>query len=304
MISRQASKVASLLNIHSSYSSAQETDGGTRKAVIDPLVDPNSTQKHGWLDVKPFRKNAVNSGFWKKKWFILQDSFLVWYNKRPLSHFDIHPSGCLPLADCQVFQIGVVDGGYGFEISHPGFDGASCVLKAATLFEAQDWMDAFVDCQKATFENCQYGDAMVQKLRSNENMNRDEMKVTLRKAQEEAEKAARYKEENNRLMEKQLELVDKYEGRIDKVKDRNERLTEFVKKAKKSANRKHHRIDKWVKTTKKHKDELKQAKEAVESLEAIVSQQDKDAREELEHTIRQLREVIDAVLHSESYKSI
>ena len=56
-------------------------------------------QKKGFLSKKPFSaKSVVKHQKWQKRWFVLKDSFLIWYKSRPgKGDFDLHPAGVLPL---------------------------------------------------------------------------------------------------------------------------------------------------------------------------------------------------------------
>mmetsp|Transcript_12852 Transcript_12852/g.15561 ORF Transcript_12852/g.15561 Transcript_12852/m.15561 type:complete len:316 (-) Transcript_12852:1457-2404(-) len=286
----QSSSVSSMNN-----STFNQTDGGS------PVPTSLDTQKHGWLDVKPFRKNALKSGNWRKKWFMLKNSFLVWYSKRPTADFDIHPSGCMPLGGCNVFQVGLIDGGYGFELTHPHLDGMSLVLKAASLFEAQDWMEAFAECQQGTFENCVYGAAMVTKLKNTDDESNQEIEVTLRRAEHEAKKAVKISEENRQLMESQLDIAESFDEELETIKEKSERLAKIAKKQKHSAHRKHRRIKHAQKRTSAMRDELKEALKSIEILESKILQQSASVRRKLESDLRNLREMIDDKLHSSLY---
>lgn len=261
------------------------------------LQEQPRSQKHGYLDKKPFKKNSVKSNSaWKKKWFLLQDSFLVWYNKRPTSNFDIHPAGCLPMGACKVFQIGMIDNGYGFEITHPGFNGASLALKSATLFEAQDWMQAFQDCQKATFENCAYGDLMVQNLRGNDKRTDEEMKKAMEEAKRQAQKAARIRAQNNDIMEEHLEYISRSEDTLNDIIEETAGLKSKIKRTNSDAKKKNRRIEKIKRKTNRTKEELYQTRDALERLEALVVKQPRKQRKKLERDIADLREYLDEIL--------
>lgn len=56
-------------------------------------------QKKGYLSKKPFSaKSVVKHQKWQKRWFVLKDSFLIWYKSKPSKgDFDLHPAGVLPL---------------------------------------------------------------------------------------------------------------------------------------------------------------------------------------------------------------
>mmetsp|Transcript_10134 Transcript_10134/g.11706 ORF Transcript_10134/g.11706 Transcript_10134/m.11706 type:complete len:337 (+) Transcript_10134:427-1437(+) len=283
------SSFSALTGLHSDATSTTESGAAT---------GPRH-QKHGFMWKKPFRRNAVHQGSWKKQWFMLQDSFLVWYPKRPRYRFDIHPAGCLPMGGCQIFQIGKVEGGFGFEVSHPAFDGATLVLKCQTSESALSWIDAMTDCQKATFENCQYGHATMLELQSHEHHTEDEVHEALEKARKNAEKAALIAEENLQIMEDHLDKVAEQEDELQNIVSQNKSLNIILEKDNKVVQKKEHRIERAHSNAEESKKELKGARRALEKLEAQVILQPVHKRVVLENDMRNLRDFIDLLVPRE-----
>mmetsp|Transcript_640 Transcript_640/g.774 ORF Transcript_640/g.774 Transcript_640/m.774 type:complete len:344 (+) Transcript_640:371-1402(+) len=281
------SSVSALTRLNSQFSDTPSSNGAS--------TGPRN-QKHGFLWKRAFRKNASKQGSWRKQWFMLQESFLVWYSKRPRYRFDVHPAGCLPMGGCQIFQLGKLDKGFGFEVSHPSFEpGVTLVLKSDTLENAQSWIEEMQACQKATIENCTYGDAVMQKLATGTKEN-ERIEEILREAKANAEKAAQIAAENIQIMEDHLDKVAAYEEELEEVLNKTESLNRVIEKEEKSAVRKRNRIGRFHSKTKETKKELLEARKALEMLESHLITQPREKRVELEQDMRDLREYIDSVV--------
>ena len=72
-----------------------------------------NVQKEGWLYKRPFT-GSVN-GAWQKRYFILKDSFLFWFDAKTEAPFASRPKGALPLGAAQAFyqfKIGKLASGF------------------------------------------------------------------------------------------------------------------------------------------------------------------------------------------------
>ena len=93
---------------------------------------PFEFQKKGFLQVKKFRKDALHKGsFSRPYWFVIKDSFLIWYKAKPVNGFDIYPDGCLPMGGCMMYGPWADEkhGGYVFEVANKSFNEHSLVCR-------------------------------------------------------------------------------------------------------------------------------------------------------------------------------
>jgi hypothetical protein len=85
-------------------------------------------QREGWLYKKPLA--GTKAGAWQKRYFVLKDSFLFWYDSKPgQGTFNWKPKGVLPLGGASVFPMGKEGSDFVFEVVHLGSSGTSLLLK-------------------------------------------------------------------------------------------------------------------------------------------------------------------------------
>ena len=107
-----------------------------------------NVQKEGWLWKRPFT-GSVN-GSWQKRYFVLKDSFLFWFDSKSDSPFASKPKGALPLGAAQVFPLGKEGNSFLFEVTHMSFK-HNMVLKSEEKQDVDDWIEAMTDCRKGTW---------------------------------------------------------------------------------------------------------------------------------------------------------
>lgn len=187
-----------------------------------------TVQRQGFLYKKPFSSSS-GRGQWQRRYFVLKDSFLFWYQGKPHRVFDMNPAGCLPLGGCSVFPMGrEKDGGFVFEISHPDFDGNVLQLKSKDKAVVDDWIEVLQESSKATWQNAMLGDALIQKLKHAGTAAEKEREEALQEARIQAELMAECREDKLRLMESQLERQRKFEEDLLQERERAAALQDDV----------------------------------------------------------------------------
>ena len=122
-------------------------------------------QREGWLYKKPLA--GVRSGVWQKRYFVLKDSFLFWYDSKPSQGtFNWKPKGVLPLGGANVFPMGKEGSDFVFEVVHLGHDSTSLLLKVEDKADADDWIRVLNECRKATYANAVVGSAQLARIKS------------------------------------------------------------------------------------------------------------------------------------------
>jgi hypothetical protein len=132
----------------STFDAAQKLPSKAQQVFGVGKLNLFASQKEGWMQKKPFTKK---SGAWQRRYFVLKDSFLAWYDKEPKTAYGIHPKGVLPLGGCGVFPCGAVDGDYYFEITHSDWGAQRLFLRTVEKEETDDWMKVLSECKLATW---------------------------------------------------------------------------------------------------------------------------------------------------------
>jgi hypothetical protein len=122
-----------------------------------------NVQKEGYLWKRPFT-GSVN-GAWQKRYFVLKDSFLFWFDTKSDSPFSTRPKGCLPLGAAQIFPLGKEGNAFLFEVTHMSFK-HNMVLKSEEKQDVDDWIEAMTDCRKATYSNALLGNALLERMKA------------------------------------------------------------------------------------------------------------------------------------------
>ncbi|GBG28181.1 Pleckstrin-likey domain-containing family D member 1 [Hondaea fermentalgiana] len=238
-------------------------------------LGPNSksrvleVQRQGFLYKKPFSSNR--RGQWQRRYFVLKDSFLLWYTSKPSSAFDMYPAGCLPLGGCSVFPMGrEKDGGFVFEISHPDFDGNTLQLKSKDKAQVDDWIGVLEESSKATWQNAMLGDALIQKLKHAGTAAEKEREEALQEARRAAELMAEAREEKLRLMEAQFERHRKFEEDLQQERERAAALEDEVAEHEAHLLREQKEQERELQHAEELQQKLDDAVKAIAKLEAAV----------------------------------
>ncbi|XP_073466817.1 pleckstrin homology domain-containing family D member 1 [Aquarana catesbeiana] len=132
----------------------------------DNLDIRTKVQLLGVLWKRPFGRQSAK---WSKRFFIIKDSFLLYYseserrNFESNRYFNIHPKGVIPLGGCQVEAKEEPSMPYAIKISHEDFHG-NILLAAETEIEQSQWLEMLHESGKVTWQNAQLGEAMIGSL--------------------------------------------------------------------------------------------------------------------------------------------
>ncbi|XP_024911577.1 pleckstrin homology domain-containing family D member 1 isoform X2 [Cynoglossus semilaevis] len=186
-------------------------------------------QLHGVLWKRPFGRPSAK---WSRRFFIIKDSFLLYYaesekrNFETNRFFNIHPKGVIPLGGC-VVSIGE-DLGMPFSIviNLEDFTG-TVVLAAESEVEQLQWMEMLQDSGKVTWKNAQLGEAMIESLEAQGLQLAKEKQGYLDKLMEETEELSQQRaqtEELERLNQVLEEEKMKFEEVVLELKTEQEQI--------------------------------------------------------------------------------
>ncbi|KAI4788432.1 hypothetical protein KUCAC02_035858 [Chaenocephalus aceratus] len=146
-------------SLFSPWSSMEQSDS-------EALDISTKVQLHGVLWKRPFGRPSAK---WSRRFFIIKDSFLLYYaesEKRSFESnriFNIHPKGVIPLGGCVVSTNDNMGMPFAIVINLEDFSG-TIVLAAESVGEQLQWMEMLQDSGKVTWKNCQLGEAMIESL--------------------------------------------------------------------------------------------------------------------------------------------
>ncbi|KAE8587447.1 hypothetical protein XENTR_v10021974 [Xenopus tropicalis] len=173
---------------------------------MDP-TDPENfdiktkVQLQGVLWKKPFGRQSAK---WSKRFFIIKDSFLLYYaenerkNFESNRYFNIHPKGVIPLGGCMVNAKEEPHMPYVIVISHEDFHG-SIVLAAESELEHSQWLEMLHESGKVTWQNAQLGEAMIESLEAQGLQLAKERQEYFDKLMEETEELCSQREQKEEL---------------------------------------------------------------------------------------------------------
>ncbi|MBN3270368.1 PLHD1 protein, partial [Polyodon spathula] len=116
----------------------------------DALDISTKVQLYGVLWKKPFGRPSTK---WSKRFFIIKDSFLLYYaenekkNFETNKYFNIHPKGVIPLGGCLVEPKEQASMPFAMTISHEDFHG-NIVLAAESESEQTQWLELLQESGK------------------------------------------------------------------------------------------------------------------------------------------------------------
>uniref|UniRef100_UPI00398F6419 pleckstrin homology domain-containing family D member 1 n=1 Tax=Pristiophorus japonicus TaxID=55135 RepID=UPI00398F6419 len=169
----------------------------------DKLDISTKVQLHGVLWKRPFGRQSAK---WSKRFFLIKDSFLLYYaenerkNFESNRYFNIHPKGVIPLGGCIVEAKEEPNMPFVMRISHEDFHG-NILLAAETEFDQQHWLELLQESGKVTWQNAQLGEAMIGSLEAQGLQLAKEKQEYLDKLMEETEELClqREQKENGEL---------------------------------------------------------------------------------------------------------
>ncbi|XP_066550706.1 pleckstrin homology domain-containing family D member 1 [Amia ocellicauda] len=168
---------------------------------INALDISTKVQLHGVLWKRPFGRPSAK---WSKRFFIIKDSFLLYYaenekkNFEINKYFNIHPKGVIPLGGCVVKPKEEQGMQFAISISHEDFHG-NIVLAAESEFEQTQWLELLQESGKVTWKNAQLGEAMIESLEAQGLQLAKEKQEYLDKLMEETEELCLQREQKEEL---------------------------------------------------------------------------------------------------------
>ncbi|XP_051883439.1 pleckstrin homology domain-containing family D member 1 isoform X1 [Pristis pectinata] len=167
----------------------------------DKLDISTKVQLHGVLWKRPFGRPSAK---WSKRFFLIKDSFLLYYaenerkNFESNKYFNIHPKGVIPLGGCIVEAKEEPNMPFVMKISHDDFHG-NILLAAETEFDQQHWLQMLQESGKVTWQNAQLGEAMIGSLEAQGLQLAKEKQEYLDKLMEETEELCLQREQKEEL---------------------------------------------------------------------------------------------------------
>uniref|UniRef100_A0A3Q2QBZ6 Pleckstrin homology and coiled-coil domain containing D1 n=1 Tax=Fundulus heteroclitus TaxID=8078 RepID=A0A3Q2QBZ6_FUNHE len=186
-------------------------------------------QLHGVLWKRPFGRPSAK---WSRRFFIIKDSFLLYYaenekrNFETNRHFNIHPKGVIPLGGCVVSTNEDVGMPFAIVVNLEDFTG-TIVLAAESEEEQVQWMDMLQESGKVTWKNSQLGEAMIESLEAQGLQLAKEKQEYLDKLMEETEELSHQRaqrEELERLNQILEEEKRKFEEVVVELKAEQEQI--------------------------------------------------------------------------------
>uniref|UniRef100_A0A667YH09 Pleckstrin homology and coiled-coil domain containing D1 n=1 Tax=Myripristis murdjan TaxID=586833 RepID=A0A667YH09_9TELE len=171
------------------------------QADSEVLDISTKVQLHGVLWKRPFGRPSAK---WSRRFFIIKDSFLLYYaesEKRSFEtnrYFNIHPKGVIPLGGCIVAAGEDVGMPFAIVINLEDFTG-TVVLAAESEEEHTQWMEMLQESGKVTWKNAQLGEAMIQSLEAQGLQLAKEKQEYLDKLMEETEELSHQREQKEEL---------------------------------------------------------------------------------------------------------
>ncbi|KAM4540914.1 pleckstrin homology domain-containing family D member 1 [Fundulus diaphanus] len=186
-------------------------------------------QLHGVLWKRPFGRPSAK---WSRRFFIIKDSFLLYYaesekrNFETNRHFNIHPKGVIPLGGCVVSTNEDMGMPFAIVVNLEDFTG-TIVLAAESEEEQVQWMDMLQESGKVTWKNSQLGEAMIESLEAQGLQLAKEKQEYLDKLMEETEELSHQRaqrEELERLNQVLEEEKRKFEEVVVELKAEQEQI--------------------------------------------------------------------------------
>ncbi|XP_060939286.1 pleckstrin homology domain-containing family D member 1 [Limanda limanda] len=186
-------------------------------------------QLHGVLWKRPFGRPSAK---WSRRFFIIKDSFLLYYAESEKKSFDsnryfnIHPKGVIPLGGCVVSANENMGMPFAIVINLEDFTG-TIVLAAESEEEQLQWMEMLQESGKVTWKNSQLGEAMIESLEAQGLQLAKEKQEYLDKLMEETEELSQQRaqtEELERLNQVLEEEKMKFEEVVLELKSEQEQI--------------------------------------------------------------------------------
>ena len=215
-------------------------------------------------------------GGWQKRYFVLKDSFLFWYDRKVTVPFEKRCKGCVPLGGCSVFPMGKDGDDFVFEVTHPDFGGKSLILKTTDKSDVEDWIRVLSDCRKATYENAILGSALVEKLKHAGTALEKEKEKAMLEAEEKAMALSAERDRKWQMMKEHMDLEKQNASVLSSKLSEAQQLSSAVDEAGRAVEEK--RLEKLRQAELREESEraLAQALEQLKQLEAALKDRHKE----------------------------
>uniref|UniRef100_A0A8C1KR27 Pleckstrin homology domain containing, family D (with coiled-coil domains) member 1 n=1 Tax=Cyprinus carpio TaxID=7962 RepID=A0A8C1KR27_CYPCA len=198
------------------------------QADSDALDISTKVQLHGVLWKRPFGRPSAK---WSRRFFIIKDSFLLYYAENEKKsfetnrYFNIHPKGVIPLGGCIVEPREDQGMPFAMVINHEDFTG-NIVLAAESEPEQNQWVEMLQESGKVTWKNAQLGEAMIESLEAQGLQLAKEKQEYLDKLMEETEELClqREQKELERLNQLLEEEKQKFEEVVQELRTEQEQI--------------------------------------------------------------------------------
>uniref|UniRef100_A0A4W6FBZ1 Pleckstrin homology and coiled-coil domain containing D1 n=1 Tax=Lates calcarifer TaxID=8187 RepID=A0A4W6FBZ1_LATCA len=209
-------------SLFSPWTSMEQSDS-------EALDISTKVQLHGVLWKRPFGRPSAK---WSRRFFIIKDSFLLYYaesekrNFETNRFFNIHPKGVIPLGGCVVTANEDMGMPFAIVINLEDFTG-TIVLAAESEEEQIQWMEMLQESGKVTWKNAQLGEAMIESLEAQGLQLAKEKQEYLDKLMEETEELTHQRaqrEELERLNQVLEEEKMKFEEVVLELKAEQEQI--------------------------------------------------------------------------------
>lgn len=268
-------------SLFSPWSSMEQSDS--------ELLDISTkVQLHGVLWKRPFGRPSAK---WSRRFFIIKDSFLLYYaesekrNFETNRYFNIHPKGVIPLGGCVVSANEDLGMPFAIIINLEDFSG-TIVLAAESQEEQVQWMEMLHESGKVTWKNAQLGEAMIESLEAQGLQLAKEKQEYLDKLMEETEELSHQRaqrEELERLNQVLEEEKQKFEEVVVELKAEQEQIKldlDGTAQSLKGVEREKEELSSLTVTLQKSLEELSQEKQRTLQLLGVKEQEEKEAEEE------------------------
>ncbi|XP_044023417.1 pleckstrin homology domain-containing family D member 1 isoform X1 [Siniperca chuatsi] len=209
-------------SLFSPWSSMEQSDS-------EALDISTKVQLHGVLWKRPFGRPSAK---WSRRFFIIKDSFLLYYaesekrNFETNRYFNIHPKGVIPLGGCVVSANENMGMPFAIVVNLEDFTG-TIVLAAESEEEQVQWTEMLQESGKVTWKNSQLGEAMIESLEAQGLQLAKEKQEYLDKLMEETEELSHQRaqrEELERLNQVLEEEKMKFEEVVLELKAEQEHI--------------------------------------------------------------------------------
>uniref|UniRef100_A0A8C1T275 Pleckstrin homology domain containing, family D (with coiled-coil domains) member 1 n=1 Tax=Cyprinus carpio TaxID=7962 RepID=A0A8C1T275_CYPCA len=187
------------------------------QADSDALDISTKVQLHGVLWKRPFGRPSAK---WSRRFFIIKDSFLLYYAENEKKsfetnrYFNIHPKGVIPLGGCIVEPREDQGMPFAMVINHEDFTG-NIVLAAESEPEQNQWVEMLQESGKVTWKNAQLGEAMIESLEAQGLQLAKEKQEYLDKLMEETEELCLQREQKE--LERLNQLLEEEKQKFEEV---------------------------------------------------------------------------------------